>query len=67
VVAFALFVLFASSTVIVPVVAHQLMGPQFQTRTQGLYHWLVTHNATIMAVLLIVIGTVVIGDGIAYF
>jgi hypothetical protein len=67
VVAFVLFILFASSSVILPVLAHRAMGQQFGVRTQGLYHWLVTHNATILAVLLIVIGTVIIGDGIAYF
>lgn len=66
-VAFALFVLFASSSVILPVLAHRVMGRQFQARTEGAYHWLVTHNATILSVLLLVIGIVVIGDGIGSF
>jgi hypothetical protein len=65
--AFVLFILFASSSVTLPVLAQRVMRQQFEARTDGVYHWLVTHNATILAVLLFVIGTVIIGDGIAYF
>jgi hypothetical protein len=38
-----------------------------RSRIEGVYHWLVIHNATILALLVFVIGAVIIGDGIGSF
>jgi hypothetical protein len=67
VVAFVLFILLATSSATLPVLAHRVLGPAFDARTGELYRWLVANNATIMSVLLLVIGVVVIGEGIGSF
>ena len=60
-----IFTVIAISTVAVPVVAHlvapaRMIGPLDQVR-----EWLVDNNVTIMVVVLLVIGVVMIGNGIA--
>lgn len=65
VVAAAVFTLVASSTVVAPVVVYLAMGDRAAEPLDRLKTWLVRENAVIMAILLLVIGAKLIGDGIA--
>ena len=67
VVAAIIFVVIASSTVVVPVALHRIYGSRAQPVLESLDGWLVANNATVMAVLLFLIGIVLIGNGIAGF
>jgi threonine/homoserine/homoserine lactone efflux protein len=62
-----IFVLLAACTVLIPVIgflvaSRRLAGPLDQLRG-----WLLKNNATIMSVLLLVIGVAVIGKGLGHF
>jgi threonine/homoserine/homoserine lactone efflux protein len=59
-----LFVLVASVSIIVPVVYSLVGGAAARTRLDGWKRWLGENNATVMAVLLLVIGVVLFGKGI---
>jgi threonine/homoserine/homoserine lactone efflux protein len=61
------FVLIASSTVLIPVVGYLIAAERMAPALDRLRGWLVENNATIMALLLLVIGVAVIGKGIANF
>ncbi|GAB3389921.1 GAP family protein [Humibacter soli] len=67
VIAIIIFVLIASCTIVVPVVAYLLASKAMRGPLDNLRRWLAANNATIMAVLMFVIGFVVIGKGIAQF
>jgi threonine/homoserine/homoserine lactone efflux protein len=67
VVAAAVFVLLAISTVVLPVVLFRILGARGQTILESLNAWLQVNNAVVMAVLIVVIGVVLIGKGIAGF
>jgi threonine/homoserine/homoserine lactone efflux protein len=62
-----IFVLLAASTVLIPVVAYLIASERLAGPLDRLRAWLVNNNATIMAVLLLVIGVAVIGKGIGRF
>lgn len=66
-IAILVFVLIASSSVAIPVVAYLVASERMARPLESLRTWLVHNNATVMAVLLLVIGVVVIGKGIADF
>ena len=59
------FTAIATSTVAVPVVAHLVAPGRMRAPLQRLREWLVENSSTIMALLLLVIGVVLIGNGIA--
>jgi Sap, sulfolipid-1-addressing protein len=59
------FTMIATSTVAVPVVAHLVAPARMHGPFQRLREWLVENNVTIMGLLLLVIGVVMIGNGIA--
>jgi hypothetical protein len=59
------FTVLATSTVAVPVVAHLVAPARMHGPFQRLREWLVENNVTIMGLLLLVIGVVMIGNGIA--
>lgn len=65
-VAAAVFVVLAVSTVVAPVVVYRVSGRAEQV-LGSLKSWLEVNNATVMAVLLLVIGVVLIGKGIGGF
>ena len=65
--ALALFVLVGSIGVLAPVVLHVVLGPRSRRLLDGLRGWLVANNAVVMAVLLVVIGALILGDAIAGF
>jgi threonine/homoserine/homoserine lactone efflux protein len=67
VVVIVIFVLLAASTVLIPVVAYLIASERLAGPLDRLRAWLVNNNATIMAVLLLVIGVAVIGKGIGRF
>lgn len=60
----AVFVLLAASTVLLPVVVYAVAGQRARARLDDLRRWLVANNATVMTVLLAVLGVVVVGNGI---
>ncbi len=64
IVAVAVFVVIAISTVAVPVILYNVMGERAQPMLDTMRTWLAENNATVMAVLLLVIGFVLIGKGI---
>ena len=61
---FAIFLLIASVTVAGPVIYYALARERAQKGLDGLKGWLIDNNSTVMAVLLLVIGVKLIGDGI---
>lgn len=61
------FVLIAAITVLGPVVAYLVASDRLAAPLESLRMWLVHNNATIMTVLLLVLGVAVIGKGIAAF
>jgi threonine/homoserine/homoserine lactone efflux protein len=63
----AVFTLIAASTVAVPVIAYLLAARRMAAPLESLRRWLVQNNATVMAVLLLILGVVVIGKGIESF
>ncbi|MFD6175624.1 MULTISPECIES: GAP family protein [unclassified Isoptericola] len=64
VVAAVVFALIASAGVVTPLVIYLAMGERAAAVLDGLKTWMVQNNAVIMAVLLLVIGAKMIGDGI---
>lgn len=63
----AIFVVLAGSSVAVPVIAFHLAPQRIGEVLKHVRTWLVASNATIMAVLLVVLGAKVIGSGIGNF
>ena len=57
----------AVSTVALPVILTLTMGDKAHTVLDSMNDWLKTNNATVMAVLMLVIGFVLIGKGIGGF
>ena len=64
-VAIAVFVVIASSTMAVPVVGYLLARERMQAPLGRLRDWLTDNNATVMSVLLLVIGVAIFGKGLA--
>jgi threonine/homoserine/homoserine lactone efflux protein len=65
VVAIAVFTVLAASTVAAPVIAYAVASGRMAKPLDSLRRWLVDNNATVMATLLLVIGVVLAGKGIA--
>lgn len=65
VVAAVVFALIASAGVVTPLVIYLVMGERAAEVLDDLKTWMVHHNAVIMAVLLLVIGAKMLGDGIS--
>jgi threonine/homoserine/homoserine lactone efflux protein len=63
-VALAVFVVIATMGVGLPVAIYFVMGARSKRVLDGLRAWMAAHNAAIMAVLCLVIGAKLIGDGI---
>ncbi len=61
----AVYVILASSTLIVPVVGYVAARQRMTPVLDGMKAWLTANNATVMAVLFLVLGAKVLGDGIA--
>ncbi len=62
--AVAAFTAIAVSTVVVTVVAYQVLGERTRPALDTVRAWLAANNSTVMAVLLLVIGVVVLGKGL---
>jgi Sap, sulfolipid-1-addressing protein len=62
-----IFTVLAGCTVLIPVIAYLVASARMREPLEKLRKWLVGHNATIMAVLLLVIGVSMIGKGLASF
>ena len=60
-----LFTVIATSTVAVPVVAHLVASARMSGQFEELRRWLVRNSVAIMVLVLLVIGIVLIGNGIA--
>ena len=61
------FTLLACSTVLIPVLAYLIASARMGEPLERLREWLVHNNATILAVLVLVIGVSMIGKGMASF
>ncbi|MCS5719673.1 GAP family protein [Herbiconiux sp. CPCC 205763] len=58
------FTLLATSTVIAPIVIAAASPQHAQSWLQAMRHWIEKNNATVTTLILLIIGVVVIGDGI---
>ncbi len=58
------FVALASLTVVLPVAYYLVAGDSAERALNTMKSWLIANNATVMAVLLLVIGVMLIGDGL---
>jgi hypothetical protein len=65
VIAFVVYALIATIGVAVPVVIYFTLGDRSKPVLEDLKTWLAHHNAAIMAVIFLVIGAKVLGQGIA--
>ena len=61
------FVLLAACTVVIPLIGYLIASARLAGPLDRLRGWLVENNATIMSVLLLVIGVAVIGKGLSSF
>jgi Protein of unknown function (DUF2910). len=61
------FVIVAASSVAIPVIGYLVAADAMRGPLDSLRGWLVGNNATVMAVLLLVIGVVLVGKGIGSF
>jgi threonine/homoserine/homoserine lactone efflux protein len=66
-VALAVFVALGTVGVGVPVIAYLAMGERSRHLLDGMKSWMAANNATVMAVICLLIGAKLIGDGIAGF
>lgn len=57
----------AATTIAVPVVAYIAAPQRAEGALNSARSWLVANNATVMAILLVTLGAVVIGNGIGSF
>jgi threonine/homoserine/homoserine lactone efflux protein len=64
-IALAVFVLVGTLSVAAPVVVFFALGSRSREMLDGMKAWMAANNAAIMAVLMLVIGTKLVGDGIA--
>jgi threonine/homoserine/homoserine lactone efflux protein len=67
VVVIVVFTVIAAASVAIPVIAYLVASKPMTGPLESLRTWLVHNNATVMAVLLVVIGFVLIGKGIGSF
>lgn len=67
VVAVVMFTVIAAASVAVPVIGYLLASQSLARPLESLRGWLVHNNATVMAVLLLVIGITLVGKGIGSF
>ena len=59
-----MFTAIAASTVLVPVVAYAVAKDRMRHALDELKAWLQANNTAVMSVLVLVIGTVLVGKGI---
>jgi threonine/homoserine/homoserine lactone efflux protein len=64
-IALAVFVLVGTVSVAAPVVVFFALGSRSRAMLDGMKAWMAANNAAIIAVLMLVIGTKLVGDGIA--
>ena len=64
-IALAVFILIGTVSVAAPVVVYFALGTRSREILDGMKAWMAANNAAIMAVLMLVIGTKLLGDGIA--
>ena len=65
IVVLVVFVLIASLTVVTPVVWYLLRRSKAEERLTEMKDWLIANNNTVMAILFVVLGAKLLGDGIA--
>jgi len=65
VVVYGVFTLIASCTVAIPVLGYLFLGAKAQPALDRTKAWLIANSTAVMAVLLLVIGVTLLGDGIS--
>jgi threonine/homoserine/homoserine lactone efflux protein len=63
----AIFTVIAAASVAVPVVAYLVASDKMARPLESMHQWLVKENATVMTVLLLVIGVAMVGKGLGNF
>ena len=59
------YIAIASSTVVIPVILYLILGQGADEKlTSGMKDWLTAYNEVVMAVLLLIFGFKLLGDGI---
>jgi threonine/homoserine/homoserine lactone efflux protein len=64
VLAIAIFTVIAAASVAVPVIAYLVASDKMAGPLESMHQWLLKENATVMAVLLLVIGVAMVGKGL---
>ena len=64
IVALVIYLVIASSTVVVPVMIYLILGDRVDEKLSAMKDWLVAYNDVVMAVLLLIFGFKLLGDGI---
>jgi Sap, sulfolipid-1-addressing protein len=59
------FTAIAASTVAIPVLGYLVAAERMRGPLDALKNWLQDNNATVMAVLILVIGAVLLGEGVS--
>ena len=67
IIAIAVFTVIAACTVAIPVIAYLVAKDRMRAPLDSMKAWLQDNNATVMSVLILVIGVVLIGKGISGF
>jgi threonine/homoserine/homoserine lactone efflux protein len=67
VIAIAVFTVIAACTVAIPVIAYLIARDRMRRPLDSMKAWLQHNNATVMSVLILVIGVVLVGKGISGF
>lgn len=62
-----IYTLVAAATILIPVIGSLLAGPALRAPLAALRAWLERENATIMGIVLLVLGVVVLGKGLTSF
>ena len=67
IIAIAVFTVIAACTVAIPVIAYLVAKDRMRGPLDSMKAWLQDNNATVMSVLILVIGVVLLGKGISGF
>ena len=60
----AIYIAIASVTILLPVAMYLIMGQRAQESLESMKEWLIANNHTVVAIILLLLGAKLIGDGI---
>ena len=63
-IAFAVYLVVAGSTVIVPVLAYQLFSERIVEPLNALNGWLIRHNSAVVSAIMLIFGVLILVSGL---